>query len=253
MSSPAKQNAKKTAVHPRTNFNNADSGINTPYGSGDEEELSDIKKAQSLGIYMSSMDNTIRNRTIQTILRGDYLREGTTGGRRRQRKYVVATDLSEESVYALEWTIGTILRDGDTMYAVCALPEESLSSPAAHHGEGPRTTQAVASVVGSQTEETARNVLGGGGSSFSRALSSFLGPGVDSRLGPADTRALSNAEAERVHTADKISSHCVDLLRKTLLQVRVAVEVIHCKNPKHMITEAVSIPPSLSLIMLTCS
>jgi hypothetical protein len=28
-------------------------------------------------------------------------------------------------------------------------------------------------------------------------------------------------------------------LRKTKLQVRIGVEVIHCKSPKHMITEAV--------------
>jgi hypothetical protein len=43
---------------------------------------------------------------------------------------------------------------------------------------------------------------------------------------------------------------CVKLLRKTVLQVRIAVEVIHCKNPKSMITEAVSlpslVPPQLS-------
>lgn len=34
---------------------------------------------------------------------------------RRQKRYVLASDLSEESRYALEWGIGTVLRDGDEM------------------------------------------------------------------------------------------------------------------------------------------
>lgn len=46
-------------------------------------------------------------------------------GTRRVRKYLVATDLSDEAAYALEWTIGTILRDGDTLLALYALDEES--------------------------------------------------------------------------------------------------------------------------------
>jgi hypothetical protein len=37
---------------------------------------------------------------------------------RRPRKYVVASDISEESRYAVEWGIGTVLRDGDEMLIV---------------------------------------------------------------------------------------------------------------------------------------
>lgn len=35
---------------------------------------------------------------------------------RTLRKYMVASDLSEESKYAVEWAIGTVLKDGDELY-----------------------------------------------------------------------------------------------------------------------------------------
>lgn len=44
---------------------------------------------------------------------------------RRKRKYVVASDLSEESRYAVEWGIGTVLRDGDEMLLVTVVENES--------------------------------------------------------------------------------------------------------------------------------
>jgi hypothetical protein len=38
---------------------------------------------------------------------------------RRPKKYMVASDLSEESRYAVEWGIGTVLKDGDEMCVQC--------------------------------------------------------------------------------------------------------------------------------------
>jgi hypothetical protein len=32
---------------------------------------------------------------------------------RRRQTYIIASDLSEESHYAVEWGIGTVIRDGD--------------------------------------------------------------------------------------------------------------------------------------------
>jgi hypothetical protein len=233
---------KKPDVHPQTSFD-SHSATNTPFGSEDEAELSDIKRAQKLGMQMSAIDNSVQNRSIRTIVRGDYtnLPEYTDSGRRRRRKYMVATDLSEESVYALEWTIGTILRDGDTMFAVCAIYDESASS-AAQNGDGAKAMQDVAAVVGSQTEETTLKPNNDSGTNLPRAILGRLGTGTDSKPGSVDSRGMSKTESERVRAVESISQTCVRLLRKTLLQVRVAVEVIHCKSPKHMITEAVSIP-----------
>ena len=240
---PPPKSAKpmKPDVHPRTSFESA-SAANTPFGSEDEAELSDIKRAQKLNIQMSNINNSVRNRSIRTIIRGDYsnVLEETEGSRRRRRRYMVTTDLSEESVYALEWTIGTILRDGDTLFAVCALHEENNSGPSVQIGEGAKAMKDSAAIVGSQTEETAQKTQNNDLSYLPRTILGRFGQGTDSKNSSVDSRAMSKAESDRVHAVETISQTCVRLLRKTLLQVRIAVEVIHCKSPKHMITEAVS-------------
>ena len=56
-----------------------------------------------------------RDRCTITLTQGDPLRALRDNGR-RPRRYVVASDLSDESRYAVEWGIGTVLRDGDEMY-----------------------------------------------------------------------------------------------------------------------------------------
>ena len=65
-----------------------------------------------------------KDRCTITIVQGDP--EGKLGGRRK-RRYVVASDLSEESRYAVEWGIGTVLRDGDEMWLVTVIENESKS------------------------------------------------------------------------------------------------------------------------------
>jgi nucleotide-binding universal stress UspA family protein len=228
----------KATVHPRTSFDiqtpNTHSAANTPYGSDDDDEIVDIKRAQKLGISMSAIDNLVPNRSIRTIVRGDYngLQEEADHGRLRQRKYLVATDLSEESVYALEWTIGTILRDGDTMFALYVVHEDSNMS-SGQVGEGAKAIQDANAVVRTQTREATQNTGG------SRTILGRLGPGSTPRAS-TDMRTSPKAEAERVKAVEQVSNTCVKLLRKTLLQVRIAVEVIHCKNPKLLVTEAVS-------------
>lgn len=65
-----------------------------------------------------------RDRCTITITQGDP--EGSLGDRKK-RQYVVASDLSEESRYAVEWGIGTVLRDGDEMLIVSVVENESKS------------------------------------------------------------------------------------------------------------------------------
>jgi len=60
------------------------------------------------------------------------------------------------------------------------------------------------------------------------------------RLAFSERKDMSKAEQDRFRAAEDISQRCVKLLRKTRLQVRVVVEVFHCKSPRHMITEVVS-------------
>lgn len=60
-----------------------------------------------------------RDRCTVTLTHGDpdaFLKEQAENGKPREpKRYVVASDLSLESGYAVEWGIGTVLRDGDTM------------------------------------------------------------------------------------------------------------------------------------------
>lgn len=55
-----------------------------------------------------------RDRCTITLTQGDPADALELNGRRPKR-YVVASDLSDESRYAVEWGIGTVLRDGDEM------------------------------------------------------------------------------------------------------------------------------------------
>ncbi|KAJ8594742.1 hypothetical protein M405DRAFT_808527 [Rhizopogon salebrosus TDB-379] len=48
------------------------------------------------------------DRCIITVTQG-----GPEAFDRRRQTYIVASDLSEESRYAVEWGIGTVIRDGD--------------------------------------------------------------------------------------------------------------------------------------------
>ncbi|KAM5447419.1 hypothetical protein MaudCBS49596_005930 [Microsporum audouinii] len=267
---------QKTGVHPNTNFDITVSQGNTPVGSDDEggnvedeAEVSEIKKAQNLNVYLSPTDQSVPNRVIRTIVRGDFtkMQEEAEKGLRRARSYLVATDLSEESVYALEWTIGTILRDGDTMYAIYAIDEEGSSTRPSETdlpsvmpiSDGFKAVLDIAATMHSQTAGSSSKIPTRPSSSAfpSPQVSSTHLPGsgsekervIESTTGSVDSRAMSKVEADRLHAIDGITETCVRLMRKTKLQVRVAVEVIHCKSPKHLITEAIdALEPTLVIL-----
>ncbi|KII90944.1 hypothetical protein PLICRDRAFT_39525 [Plicaturopsis crispa FD-325 SS-3] len=67
-----------------------------------------------------------RDRCTISVVQGD---PEAARGNRRPRRYVVASDLSEESRYAVEWGIGTVLRDGDEMILVTVVENEAKVDP----------------------------------------------------------------------------------------------------------------------------
>ncbi|TCD70149.1 hypothetical protein EIP91_004619 [Steccherinum ochraceum] len=69
-----------------------------------------------------------RDRCTITLTHGEPGRILEQNGRRSKR-YVLASDLSEESRYALEWGIGTVLRDGDEMLIVNVVENEAKVDP----------------------------------------------------------------------------------------------------------------------------
>lgn len=163
--------------------------------------------------------------------------------------YLVATDLSEEAAYALEWTIGTVLRDGDTLLAVYAVDEEAGTGGDAPSsigiGEGASTMKDAAAIVRTLSHQ---DVLTVPGEKPHGRTNSDVGSAQNVERGElnADVQKMDKAERERYFAAEEITDRCIKLLRKTKLQVRVVVEVFHCKSPKHMITEVVSYCPCLS-------
>jgi nucleotide-binding universal stress UspA family protein len=62
-------------------------------------------------------------------------------------------------------------------------------------------------------------------------------------------RERDKAEQERYRAVQDITDRVSKLLRKTKLQVKVVIEVIHCKSPKHLITEIIDyITPTLVIL-----
>ena len=205
------------------------------------------------------------HRVIRQIVRGQFstFQKEADQGLRRQRVYLVATDLSEEAAYAIEWTIGTVLRDGDSMIAVYAVDEESGTGSTGDTNVAPSdgTTRSVGKIEAASVSQDIASFMSPTNSSNKdsqsishkhvRGLSTAsthleTSPSTNSLKevsetfkGMPDFANMGKAERERYQACTEVSERCIKLLRKTRLQVRVVVEVFHCKSPKHMITEVV--------------
>lgn len=242
---------KQGPVYPNNSYVGTESRGVSPNFSDSDDELRDIKHAQSLSIWASPIDTIIPGRVIRTILRGDFrgLEEEAKTGKRKLRTYFVATDISDEAAYALEWTIGTILRDGDTLLAIYAVDKGTgtgeTGDPVRIDGlqlsEGALAMQDTTATMEKMTSEAPQDPVSppssGGGALAAIGFGSRSRR--DSDRGSKESRVRTKAEAERLHAIDTISETCMGFLRKTRLQVRVVVEVISCKSPRHMITEAI--------------
>jgi hypothetical protein len=242
--------SRRPGVHPSTSFDHAGAGVSTPLTSDTEADLTDIKRAQRMNVAISPITSTPEShRVIRTVIRGEFanMQREAEEGLRRQRTYLVATDLSDEAAHALEWTIGTVLRDGDTLLAVYAVDEDTGTGKGGDGerggvaiGEGASAVKDQAEVVGSFTAKSYGADISSTHSPLALGPATGLAPNASSTHTSPDSRTKSKAEQERFHAAEDITQRCVKLLRKTRLQVRVVIEVIHCKSPKHLITEVVS-------------
>ena len=178
-------------------------------------------------------------------MRGEFSKIQKEGeqGHRRLRNYLVATDLSSEAAYALEWTIGTVLRDGDTILAIYAIDGgdaigkagESGSVPGVAIGEGGKAIQESAAAITKLTESSRSS----GVKRLHSPLDALGAEARHSRANSVEARLVPKLEKERIEAIEDITQTCLKFLRKTKLQVRVEIEVIHCKSPKKLINEAV--------------
>ena len=241
--------SKRFIVHPNTNFDKPAPIAPTREASptlSEEEELEATQRAQALSIWAGPPDNSVANRTILTLVRGDFIQiqKEAKEGTRRLRTYLAATDLSGEAAYALEWTFGTVMRTGDTLYAVYAVDEVTGTGKTGDSlpiGEGGAAMQHTAKIVESTTSGQQKASLKPFPSPLNKK-SLRSSSRKSSAANSTDSRALSIAQQERIHAVKTLQETCLGLLRKTGLECRVVIEVIHCKSPKYMITEAVSEP-----------
>ncbi|KAJ4339321.1 hypothetical protein N0V87_003258 [Didymella glomerata] len=232
---------KSTDVHPHTSFDQDNSRMPSPMSSDAEDHLAELRSAQQLALQITPIQSSPEaHRCVRQIVRGDYSQfaQDADNGLRRQRVYLVSTDLSEEAAYALEWTIGTVLRDGDTLLAVYAVDEEvgvttdALGAPIAQGTTGLQ-----------EGTHLKRTLSGHDGIPQTTPLSSTIA------AAEADISKMGKAEKDRYQACVEVSDRCVKLLRKTRLQARVVVEVFHCKSPKHMITEVIDmLEPTLVIL-----
>jgi hypothetical protein len=65
-----------------------------------------------------------RDRCTITLTQGDPDKALELSGK-RLRRYVVLSDLSDESKYAVEWAVGTVARDGDEIFVISVKEDES--------------------------------------------------------------------------------------------------------------------------------
>lgn len=233
--------------------------------SDEEADFRDIKRAQNLSFTMTNiLSNNEAHRAVRIIYRGEYNKIAQTADEehRRLRKYLVATDLSDESTHALEWAIGTVLRDGDTLVAIYCVDEETGIYSSGADGAGatggtggvpndPKAMKEQASalntIASSKSAPGSLLQLMGGDSANNTPRGSPAPPSTSTRGG--GNGEMNKAEEERQRAVRDITDRVLRLLRKTQLQVRVVVEVIHCKSPKHLMTEVIDlVSPTLVVI-----
>ncbi|KAH8114573.1 hypothetical protein DFH11DRAFT_1855831 [Phellopilus nigrolimitatus] len=95
----------------------------------------------------------MRDRCTITLTQGDPAHALELNGR-RSRQYVVGSDLSEESRYAVEWGIGTVLKDGDEMILVSVNENEAKIDP-----PHPNPADRVSKVRNQQERQTLAYIL----------------------------------------------------------------------------------------------
>jgi len=235
----------KPEVRPENNFVSPPSVTTSVEDEDEDEAQAAIRKAKSLALNISPLDSRVHDRHVRIVLRGDWVHfnQLAEAGERTARLYLVCSDLSVEAMYAMEWVVGTMLRDGDTLLAIYAIEDENAGKMTEAdrevlQAEGTQAGKDASEVMATLTRQTTQ----GGGTSIGLDSKNRYIPAteVESLTGSVDARNTTKRQMERLRAIEDITQNFVKLVRKTTLQVRCMIEVIHCKSPKHLILGAVS-------------
>lgn len=102
---------------------NGDEEFMVPYTSAVEDKL-DSEFASKLNetIQEGAVDsNMSQSRVIQTITRGNFFQ--LVNPQMKPKMFLLCMDFSPESIFALEWALGTVLVDGSVLFIVCVIEE----------------------------------------------------------------------------------------------------------------------------------
>ncbi|KEF54172.1 uncharacterized protein A1O9_09967 [Exophiala aquamarina CBS 119918] len=244
----------KSEVRPDNNFVSPSSVTTSVEDEDEDEGQAAIRKAKSLGLNVSPLDSRVHDRHVRIVLRGDWLHfnQQSEAGHRTARLYLVCSDLSVEAMYAMEWVVGTMLRDGDTLLAIYAIEDENAGKTSEAdremlQAEGTQAGKEASEVMATLTRQTTQ----GGGTSIGLDSKNRYIPATEaeSLTGSMDARKTSKRELERLRAIEEITQNFIKLVRKTTLQVRCMIEVIHCKSPKHLILGAIDeLEPTLCVV-----
>lgn len=233
-------------VRPDTNFVGPAS-VSSVEDDDEDESQAAIRKAKSLALNISPLDSRVQDRHVRIVLRGDWVHfsQLSEAGHRTSRLYLICSDMSVEATYAMEWVVGTMLRDGDTLLAIYAIEDENAGKTSEAdremlQAEGTQAGKDAHEVMATLTRQTTQ----GGGTSVGLDSKNRYIPATEAQslTGSVDARKTSKRELERLRAIEDITGNFIKLVRKTTLQVRCMIEVIHCKSPKHLILGAVSGP-----------
>lgn len=204
---------KKKLVSPTGNAND---NFLVPYTS-DVEERKDSELARSLNerVDVSPIESSSENaRAIRTITRGGFF--DIVKGQKKPKTFLLCTDFSDESKYALEWCVGTVLMDGSVLYIINVIEDDDFSS---------------------------MNLNGIPSQSYTKG--NTLSPTLSA---PASVPSKSRDKL-RVDNVERMTAEVLELLRLTKLQVHVVCESIHHPIPRHFIVEIIHhLSPTLVIV-----
>ncbi|KAK5207606.1 hypothetical protein LTR99_010490 [Exophiala xenobiotica] len=255
ITSPSGESVPESKAEEHTSIGASNPPSSMPGGEEEEdEEMAAIQKAKRLAINISPVDSSVPNRDFRVVLRGDWHghQQEPETGHRASRLYLVCSDLSVEAKYAMEWVVGTMMRDGDTLLAVYAIEDESAGKATEEQkdvltAEGVQAGKDTADVMETLTRQTTQ----GGGTSVGLNSHNKYIPATEaeSLTGSVDARKVSKKQMERLRAIDSLIEHFLKLVRKTPLEIRCSVEVIHCKSPKHLILGAIdTLEPTVCVV-----
>ncbi|KAI3405481.2 hypothetical protein KGF56_001499 [Candida oxycetoniae] len=109
-----------------------DEDFMVPYTSAVEDKLdSEFASRLNETIKEGEVDsNRAHSRVIQTITRGNFF--NLVDPKLKPKMFLTCMDFSPESIFALEWALGTVLVDGSVLFIICVIEDNDKN----HHIKG---------------------------------------------------------------------------------------------------------------------